>query len=202
MRRSKEVTAETRKTIVATASRLFREKGFDGIGIADIMATAGLTHGGFYRHFASKEALIAEAMTEAFEDHTKQLKSEDDGDIESVRSYVSRYLSAAHVTKVSQGCPIAAVGSECQHLGPVATGVFFKGIESLLKPLTNVLRHSSKDGRKAALRLLSSLVGAVVLARASNNTKLQAEILDAVRDIEDVANVLRRTRGSRAKPKG
>jgi TetR/AcrR family transcriptional regulator, transcriptional repressor for nem operon len=192
MRRTKEATAESRKIIVTTASRLFREKGFDGIGVADIMAAAGLTHGGFYRHFPSKEALIAEAMQEAFNEKSQPLE-DDTGGISRVRAYVSDYLSKEHLAKTSRGCPIAAVGSESQHVGPAATDVFSNGIASLLKPLAKALQHSAGDRHQAALRLLASLVGAVVMARASNDPKLQADLLEAVRNDEDVIKVLGRS---------
>ena len=94
MRKSKEETAESRRRILNAAACLYREKGFDGIGVADIMEAAGMTHGGFYRHFPSKEALISEAMSEVFAYRTAELKPTGGAaGIELVREYIRTTFS-------------------------------------------------------------------------------------------------------------
>jgi TetR/AcrR family transcriptional regulator, transcriptional repressor for nem operon len=190
VRRSKGETAESRQTIVTTASRLFREKGFDGVGVADIMAAAGLTHGGFYRHFVSKEALIAEAVTEAFVEKARHLEADDANDLaQKAQAYVNDYLSAGHVAQAGIGCPIAALGSEAPHVGKPVANVFAQGVEQLLGPLAKTLEPSSPDARQSALRLLATLVGTVVIARAVDEPSLRDELLAAVRAKPLVAKV-------------
>jgi TetR/AcrR family transcriptional regulator, transcriptional repressor for nem operon len=191
MRRTKQATAESRQAVVEAASRLFREKGFDGVGVADIMAAAKLTHGGFYRHFASKEALIAEAMTEAFTEKAKQLEADDqDEQAQKAQSYVNDYLSAGHLARAGVGCPIAALGSEAPHIGKAVADVFAQGVEKLVAPLTKVIDQSSPDARQSALRLLATLVGAVVIARAVDAPSLRDEVLAAVRAEPLVARMI------------
>jgi TetR/AcrR family transcriptional regulator, transcriptional repressor for nem operon len=191
VRRTREATAESRQTIVTTASRLFREKGFDGVGVADIMAAAGLTHGGFYRHFASKEALIAEAMADAFAEKARLLEADGKDELmRKARSYVIDYLSSGHVSMVGIGCPIAALGSEAPHMGKPVADVFAQGIEQLLGPLASALDASSPNARPSALRLLAILVGAVVIARAVDAQELRDELLAAARAEPLVARMI------------
>jgi TetR/AcrR family transcriptional repressor of nem operon len=191
MRKTKEATAESRQRILSEAARLYRQKGFDGVGVADIMEAAGMTHGGFYRHFPSKEALIAEAMTKAFADRAATLERGDGvAAADLVRSYVATYLSPGHVAHPELGCPMAAVGSEAAHVGEAVNDAFRDGAEKILEPIAESLRGPGGSRRAAALRLLATLVGAVVVARASGDETFQAEVLDAVRDDPAIRKVL------------
>lgn len=191
MRKSKEETAESRRRILDAAARLYREKGFDGIGVADIMEAAGMTHGGFYRHFPSKEALIGEAMSEIFNDRAARLTpSEGAAGLEVLREYVRMYLSEGHLDTPSAGCPVAAVGSEASHVGGVVSSAFNDGVEQLVSRMALALGDSEED-RVQALRLLSTMVGAVVVARAVGpGSRIRSEVLEAVRKDDEVASLV------------
>ncbi|MCP3145235.1 TetR/AcrR family transcriptional regulator [Pyxidicoccus xibeiensis] len=195
MRLSKEQAARNRQTILDTAARLFRERGIDGVGVADLMKEAGFTHGGFYNHFASKEALAAEACGSAFDRALATLVSEIEQDPSrdglAVARYLDHYLSPAHRDDPSGGCPTAALAVDVGRQGESVQASYSAGIEALLGILVNHLPRL-KSGKKAAepavareqaLRTLSEMVGAVVLARAvaDANPALSDEILEASR---------------------
>lgn len=192
MRKSKEETAESRRRILKEAARLYREKGFDGIGVADIMQAAGMTHGGFYRHFPSKEALIAEAMTEAFSDLVRPLEpTGNESGADLVRRYIEMYLSKTHLEHPRAGCPLAAVGSEVPHVGGDVCNVFREGIERTVEGIAAALGEPREANRSEALRLVATLVGAVVIARAAGaGSDIRAEVLRAVRDDEEIAGLI------------
>jgi TetR/AcrR family transcriptional regulator, transcriptional repressor for nem operon len=182
MRRSKQATAESRQAILDVASRLFREHGFDGVGIADVMAACGMTHGGFYRHFTSKEALAAAAIAHAFQEKVDLLQAEGRmGPRDAVRVYIGDYLSRGHLAQPQLGCPIATLGSQAAHAGPSIAQVFSAGTEQLINMLSAAFGDEGPDARPSALRLLSTLVGALVMARAAGSSDLQDEILNAMR---------------------
>ena len=105
MRKSREEAAETRKRIVQAAAREFREKGIVATGLADLMKAAGLTHGGFYKHFASKDQLVAEATVAALDSIIEELAAQP-----TVNSAVAAYLSTRHRDSPASGCPLAALG--------------------------------------------------------------------------------------------
>lgn len=186
MRRSKEETAASRRRILKEAGRLYREKGFDGVGVAEIMEAAGMTHGGFYRHFPSKEALIAEAMGEAFIDRIAPLSPDaGGGGVELIRAYIELYLSKKHLERPGLGCPLAAVGSEAAHFGAPVSEVFSAGTERIIERIAGALGDGGDAHRSEALRLMATLVGAVVIARAAGaRSDLGAEVVEAVRHDE------------------
>src|SRR3954469_979688 len=107
---------ENRRTVVRTAARLFRERGVDGVSVADVMAEVGLTHGGFYKQFASKEALVAEAVGQAFTELSESLKDQDRDD------FVRGYLSPAHRDNPGPGCPAAGFAGDLAHEAPGQAG--------------------------------------------------------------------------------
>src|SRR5262245_24790993 len=109
MKVTREQAAENRERIVNTAARLFRERGFDGVGVADIMKGAGLTHGGFYGHFASKDDLAAEACARALEKSAMKWSAILDTDANPLDTIVASYLSEAHRDRPGSGCAIAAL---------------------------------------------------------------------------------------------
>lgn len=193
MRKSKEQTAESRRRILQEAARLYREKGFDGVGVAEIMDAAGLTHGGFYRHFSSKEALIAEAMAQAFADRLSALKARDDvAGTELLRGFVEGYLSERHLRAPEKGCPVAALGSEAAHLGGDVAHVFETGIDRVIDVLAQAIGGDTPAHRAQALRLLATLAGAVVISRAAGDrSDLCAEVLAAVRQDDEIARLLK-----------
>jgi TetR/AcrR family transcriptional regulator, transcriptional repressor for nem operon len=186
MRKNKQATAESRRIIVETASRLFRARGFDGVGVADLMQAAGMTHGAFYRHFPSKEALVAEAMAHAFGEAVTRLEPQTDkkgpkAAAIPLSNYLNSYLSVGHVTHADSGCPMAAVGSEAPHAGAHVSAAFETGASKIVERMTEALQPMAPAPREDALRLLSSLVGAITIARAVGDGALRDEVIAAVR---------------------
>lgn len=180
MRKSREAAAESRRTIIDTAAKLLRERGL-GVGLADIMAAAGMTHGGFYRHFASKEALVAEVLRLALKERAESLLARDGLTArEALRDYVALYLSPLHVDNPGKGCPIAAVGAEAARSAESAEAIA-AGAETLAANFAADLGGDRAEARRRALSLLASMVGAVVVARAVGNSPLRAEVLEALR---------------------
>ena len=183
MRVSREAMAEHRKQIVAAAARLLRERGIAGTSVADLMQAAGLTHGGFYRHFESKDALVAEAIASAFHDllGTFEAAAGKDGAAPAVEKYLRLYLSERHVANPGYGCPLAAFGAEAAREGKLQRKALAEGAETSLDLIAAGLKGTPKERRVQALRIMTQMLGAVVLARAVGDEKLGAEILDAAR---------------------
>lgn len=180
MRKSREAAAESRRTIVETAAKLFRERGL-GVGLADVMAAAGMTHGGFYRHFASKEALVAEVLRLALDERAETLVARDGLSArDALKAYVALYLSAPHVDNPGKGCPIAAVGAEAARSEESAKAIA-SGAEKLTDNFSADLGGDPAEARRRALSMLASMVGAIVVARAVGDSPLRAEVLDALR---------------------
>lgn len=183
MRVSKEQAAENRRRVVEVASALFRERGFNGIGVADLMKEAGLTHGGFYGQFASKEDLAAEACAHAMEVAAERWRvtAETKGD-DALPALLDSYLSPRHCNHSAAGCPIAALGIDVARQGGVARSAFTRGLRPFLDGLSRLVPGRSAEAkRKAALTTLSGMVGALILARAVDDPALSEEILEAAR---------------------
>ncbi len=160
--------ATHRERIVKSAARRFRKKGLDGVSVADLMKDAGLTHGGFYNHFASKEELIAFAARSALDQTAARWSRLPFEDI------VRTYLSARHQREPEIGCAVAALGAEAARLGPEVKASMSEGIQNLLA----VIEEGA--GRKRAVVSLSSMVGAMVLARCSDSSAASDEFLNTV----------------------
>ena len=176
MRITKEKRQENHDRIVATAAEMFRERGFDGVGVADLMEKAGLTHGGFYNHFASKEALIAEASAKGFGETAARYAGHEVGAV------IDAYVSRAHRDARGQGCPAAALSGEAARLPDDARAVFGDGIAGLVTALQESLAPAHANARAQAISLLAQAVGAVVLSRACPDASALAdEILDTCR---------------------
>jgi TetR/AcrR family transcriptional regulator, transcriptional repressor for nem operon len=178
MRVSREKAAENRERIVDTASRMFREKGFDGVGVDAIMNGAGLTHGGFYGHFGSKDDLAAEAVTRALERSVeKQSRFTDVSDL------VSDYLSERHCADRANGCAIAALGGDVVRQSEGVRRGLTAHVRAQLERFTHLLRGgTAASRRKRAITTLVGMVGALTLARAVDDPTLSKEILAAARD--------------------
>ena len=182
MRVSRAKAAENRKRIIEVAAKLFRERGFDGIGVAELMKSAGLTHGGFYGNFASKEDLMAHACSYALKGSLDTLQNAVERGGEDVLSAVaSAYLSPAHRDRPGAGCTLAALGADAaRHDSPVR-GVFTQGVRSVVDLLMRLLPGKSKRAkRERALTIYASMVGAMVLARAVDDAELSKEVLQSV----------------------
>jgi TetR/AcrR family transcriptional regulator, transcriptional repressor for nem operon len=193
MKLTKERAADNRQRIIETASRLFRQHGFDGVGLADLMKAAGFTHGGFYNHFGSKEALAADAASAGLNHSSLQLCSalEDQRKkgTSGLARFVERYLSCEHRDGRESGCTIAALACDAAREGKEIQERFAQGIGEELEILASYFTKGVKDeasllsARDRAIPILAELVGAIVLARAvaQANPSLSEEILRAGR---------------------
>jgi TetR/AcrR family transcriptional repressor of nem operon len=191
MKVSREQAAASRERILDAGTRLFRERGFDGIGVADLMREAGLTHGGFYGHFASKEELMAKACERALAKSAAKWEALlARGGREALAAMADSYLSTRHRDNPGAGCIVAAVGEEAARHGPPVRRAFTQGVRSLLDILARALPGKSRAARRdQALATFASMVGAIVLARAVDDPDLSAQILRAVRNSIDAAAV-------------
>ncbi len=171
MKVSKEQVRENRIRIVETASELFRERGYDGVGVAELMSAAGLTHGGFYKHFGSKADLMAEAMSCGF---TRSAESTAGVNREK---FIEYYLSRQHRDEMGKGCVMSALGTDTARQSESIKATFAAGIERQLAVLGN------ENGSRAELiDTIAHLVGALVLSRACpDDSALADEILDVCR---------------------
>jgi TetR/AcrR family transcriptional repressor of nem operon len=183
MRVSKEAMERHHEQIVLTASEMLRERGVQGVSVADIMQAAGLTHGGFYRHFASKEALVAEATSAAFNEILGKLEksSARKGPERALEDYISAYLSQRHVEKPSLGCPIPAFGGDVGREGPEVRAAFYNGVDALLEWIGAGLPVPEAERDSKAIEVLTLMVGAIITARASGNDPLSRKILAQAR---------------------
>jgi len=181
MRVSREKFAESRKRILDAAATLFRETGFDGIGLSDIMKAAGLTHGGFYGHFGSKEDLEAQALSLALaRSVTDWSQLVDSAAARPLATLAGQYLTPDHRENVGEGCPFAALGADTARRGERVRSAFTAGLEPFLALLSNVVPGRSKaQRRRKAIATLAEMVGAMILARAVNHPALSDEILAA-----------------------
>jgi len=175
----KEVTHER---IVGAAARAIRRSGYDGTGVADIMKKVGLTHGGFYAHFASREAMLAEAADRAGAESVATLTrvAAAAPPEEALRSMIRAYLSKEHVEDPETGCPVAALGSETPRQ---ASRVRRAATRRIKEVIDVVARHSPAQGEpggyEQALVTVATMVGALVLARAVDDPKLSEALRKA-----------------------
>lgn len=177
MRVSNEEKQRSRARILAAASRAFREHGLEGASLSDIMRDAGMTHGGFYKHFADKDALVEAALTEAFDGFVAPLaQAEDPGALAAFRA---RYLSRAHRDTPGRGCPIAALASETARGVSTARAAMTAGTDAMIEQFSR-RGTGAADARRTAIRDLAALVGAIVIARAVDDP-LAEEVLAALR---------------------
>lgn len=183
MRRSKEEAARTREAIVSRAAELFRKNGISATSVADIMKAAALTHGGFYRHFTSKEDLAREALNQAFaetiEDVRKSFAGKNTPD-ERLAAYEEYYLSDRHIRAPEFGCPAAALAGEIANADKQSRDDFSTGVNAMVANLQANLPGDEQERRNAALNIFSRQLGAVILARATSGS-LASEILEANR---------------------
>lgn len=182
MKVSREQVALNRERIVETAARLFREKGYDGIGVADLMKSAGLTHGGFYGHFASKEDLLAEAAAHALNQSVQRWEGYlAEGRDTALEKISAGYLTRLHCEHPEKGCSVTALGADIARLGPKARHALTEGAVRQMALLAELMPGAEAAARRRqALATYASMVGAIVLARAVDDEALSAEILQAV----------------------
>jgi TetR/AcrR family transcriptional regulator, transcriptional repressor for nem operon len=181
MRVSRVQAEENRQTVITVASRLFREHGFDGIGLKDLMKGAGLTQGAFYKQFASKEDLAAQASSRALESVSSRWSeaiaaSPDD----PLGAVIAFYLSMDHREEKMDGCPVAALGSDAARQSSDVKASFETGIKAYLETLGRMIgRADGEETDGKAMAVLSTMVGALILSRVVNDPDLAQAFLDA-----------------------
>ncbi len=182
MRKSKQEASETRQRIVETAATEFRRGGIEGTGLADLMAAAGLTHGGFYRHFGSKEDLVAEACAAALTAITERIAGAASGKVGQLglNAVVERYLSADHRDDPADGCALAALGSELARSSEGTRAAATEGYLKLVAIVSGQLDSASPDAARArALAAVSTMIGALTMSRIATDPDLSAAILES-----------------------
>ena len=183
MKVTREQAAANRDRVLETAARLFRERGFGGIGVADLMHEAGLTHGGFYGQFESKDALAAEACARVHERSMARWTTRIERDGRAGFSAIAdAYLSARHRDDPGQGCALPALAADAARREPALRRVFTDGVRKMLEVLDSVMPgRAAARRRECALAVLATMVGGVVLARAVDDPELSDSILAAAR---------------------
>jgi TetR/AcrR family transcriptional repressor of nem operon len=181
MRKSKEEAAETRARIIRKASKEFNQHGIAGTGLADVMKSAGLTHGGFYKHFQSKDELVTEALERSLERLFQAMEhSADEG---AIAELVTEYLSSVHRDDFDNACPLPALGTELWRAGGKTR---HKASEGVLRFVSLVEKHltglPAKDRKSRAHAIVAALVGSMMLSRIVTDSKLSDRFLRDTRD--------------------
>ncbi|MBI1651366.1 TetR/AcrR family transcriptional regulator [Hyphomicrobium sulfonivorans] len=191
MRVSRAQAEENRQNVIDVASRLFREHGFDGIGLKDLMEGAGMTHGAFYKQFGSKEDLVAAASARAFESATSRWSAAAAANPkDALGAVIAFYLSKGHRKEKMEGCPLVALGADAARQSAEVKSSFESGIREHLRVLSRLLsKADSEETRTKAMAVLSTMVGAVTLARVVNDPRLAQSFLDAAAEsVREIAS--------------
>jgi AcrR family transcriptional regulator len=177
---------ETHDRIVQAAARSIRERGFDGTGVADLMAQVGLTHGGFYAHFSSKADLLTQALASAGEQALDELQQRgcDAAGVVSLDGLLAAYLSTQHLQAVGMGCPMAALATETVRQGAEVRGALTQRLLKLVDTV-QLAKPNAQSGRAAdqALAVTSAMIGAMVLARAVDHPELSQRLLKSTQSL-------------------
>jgi len=182
MRHSKEEKAASHERIVAIAAARIRESGTEQPGVAEIMRAAGLTHGGFYKHFGSREELILEAVERALADSESRVAELTAGAEDPLAAFADAYLSTAHRDDAATGCGVVALGTDVPRVGGPAREAYRAQVERYLAYLEQLMEGDDEETRRRATVTLSAMVGAVMIARALGPTPRSDEILRDVRE--------------------
>ncbi|MEA3116794.1 MAG: TetR/AcrR family transcriptional regulator, transcriptional repressor for nem operon [Paraburkholderia sp.] len=184
---SKRQAIENRGAIVAAAEKLFRERGVDAVGLAELMKAAGFTQGGFYNHFKSKDALVAAVMEKAMKDGGEGFASLMEGarsaNADPVKQNIEWYLSPQHRANIDAGCPLSGFVGDARRFNDVARGSFAEGLAANLERFAKVIEETdgiNEGSRRKAIALFSQMVGTLLLSRAVAHVDpaLADEILD------------------------
>lgn len=176
MRKSRLEAANTREKIIGAAAREFNENGIAGSGIAAIMEAAGLTHGGFYRHFESKEQLVAETVSKSLDrvSHSMESTLAD----KSLDGKISAYLSRNGRNTAFEACPLSALGSELQHADAVTREIASEGVLRFVSVIESHLADLPKnEARRKARAIVAAMVGGMMLSRIVTDTKISDSFL-------------------------
>ena len=174
MRVSREQMKANRQRILMEAGRLFRAKGFDAVGVAEVMQAAGLTHGGFYGHFSSKDDLIAQTVAHMFEPSDKASTGTRD-----FCGFVNAYLSSEHRRGVASGCPTAALVSDIGRQGSEAREALAQGVSNQIDRIAAAISDTpAPQARRDATGVWATMVGALVMARSVDDDAMADQILE------------------------
>ncbi len=184
MRVSRHKAQENRDAVLDAAARLFRDRGLDGVGVAEITRAAGLTHGGFYGQFpGGKDELAAEAVGHAFA-RTRAMWNElaaGKPPVDAVAAIAGTYLSPGHLAHPGAGCPVPLLAADAARQGGPVRAAFTEGVRDLIEAFAAHMAGDTAVARQAgAIRLLAAMAGAVLLARAVDDACLAEAVLDAV----------------------
>jgi TetR/AcrR family transcriptional repressor of nem operon len=183
MRVSRAQAEANREAVINVASRLFREHGFDGIGLKDLMKGAGLTQGGFYKQFESKDDLAAQASKRAMESATRRWSTAAENSADPLEAVVAFYLSEGHRQERSDGCPLVALGSDAARQSEEVRAPFQEGIEAHLQILDDLMAEpEGVEPRHKAMAILSLMVGAVTISRVLSDGAMSQDVLEAAAD--------------------
>jgi TetR/AcrR family transcriptional regulator, transcriptional repressor for nem operon len=185
MRYSREHKQETHERIVRKASVRLREKGANGVGVADLMKEAGLTHGGFYAHFPSREALVIEALGYAMDRSTERWRklAETTPPEKRLAMIIDSYLTGVHRDDPGHGCVVPTLGAEIAREGPKARKAFAAKLEQMIDMIADQIPDvPRKAARKQAAATLATMMGTMVLARIAGNSDFSEEILAGGRE--------------------
>jgi TetR/AcrR family transcriptional repressor of nem operon len=195
MKVTKQQAAANRAALVQAADRLFRERGIDGVGVAEISKRAGLTHGALYAQFSSKEALAAEALAYGIDRRHARLMSDatdaHDGRQPTLTTYLDAYLTPQHRDDLAGGCPMAASASEIARQDEAVNASFSNGFERMIEAIQGMLGPTATatpqtaDPRQRALAIAAAMIGGIAVARAVHKARpdLSDEVVTAVRRV-------------------
>ena len=176
MKVSGDQVADNRRNILASADRLFAERGFEAVSLAEVMKEAGLSHGGFCGHFKSKEDLVVQPCAHA-------VRPDEDDEAKTLLDYYTSYLSAYHRDHRAEWCAFAALGREAARQPVAARHELTEGLRRMIDRLGNVALDKDAAARRAqAITSFSTMLGALVLARMIDDPALSDEVLTANRD--------------------
>ena len=187
MKVTKERSAQNRRALVRAAGKLFRERGIDGVGVAEISKEAGLTHGALYAQFPSKEALAAEALADGVERSYARMVGQEKGASPTIGDHLDSFLNKRHRDNIGQGCAMAASGSEVARHDKSVSRSFAEGFERNARAIEAVVQDVSLSAtaRERALMIAVGEIGAIIMARgiAKANPRLSEEVLAASRRV-------------------
>jgi TetR/AcrR family transcriptional repressor of nem operon len=180
MGHSQQDKEKNHRQIVEIAAQKMRESGTEGPGVAEIMKEAGLTHGGFYKHFDSRDDLVAEAVEAAIAQARESYTERVEGAADPLAAFVDFYLSTTHRDDPGTGCPVVALGADAARADARVRAAYRDQVESYIGRMEELL-GDGEDARRRAISAVTSMVGAVLIARAVDDESLSEEILGEVR---------------------
>ena len=185
MSRSSDKAVETRRRVLKEAAAAIRTVGPEGIGVAALMNKVGLTHGGFYAHFDSKDNMVAEAIGQMFDESYELFLKLTAGvsPQQGLVSYIDMYLSARHRDDRETGCPIPSLSGDLARMSTPTRERFFAGFERLRRGIAKLLKQSQcGSSNRLADSMLAEMVGAVAISRAIRDTPASTQVLEAARE--------------------